>query len=188
MILTIPNVLTLLRLLSLPIVIALFRGQHFLGAAALFAAAMIADIIDGWAARRLNQQSTLGLYLDPVADKVIILALFYELARAALIPWTVAHLFLARELLHSAVRDVAAVSGTVVGANGMGKTKAALQTIVITLWLALPALQGRISAAAYDGVDLALGIATGAVLAVSWGFFVVFVAWNRKLFRATRDA
>ena len=81
-ILTIPNILTLLRLASLPLVIALFRMEHHAWAACVFLVFMLSDGLDGWLARRLDQCSALGLYLDPVVDKIVILVLFYELARA----------------------------------------------------------------------------------------------------------
>ena len=85
-------------------------------------------------------------------------------------PPAVAHLFLARELLHSGIRDAAAAHGVVVGANRMGKVKAALQSVVIAAGLAMPspsAAAGWISGAAWT------------VLALSWVFFGVFLARNR---------
>src|SRR5512145_3241611 len=78
--LNIPNVLTWLRIVAIPLLVALFyvpeawlapRDRN-LAACALFTAAAITDWLDGYLARRLNQQSAFGAFLDPVADKLIV--------------------------------------------------------------------------------------------------------------------
>ncbi len=178
-ILTVPNLLTLARLASLPVIIMMLRSGHAFAAACIFACAMITDCFDGWLAVRLDQCTRLGLYLDPVVDKIVILSLFYELAAAGIVSPVVAHLFLARELLQNAIRAVAASGGTVVGANWMGKTKAVLQTLVITWGLAMPALA---NAAPVAGVELNLmfRVSAWAVLCLAWCFFGVFASRNRS--------
>lgn len=173
--LTVPNVLTCSRLLALPAVVLLFRQDHFVAASLLFLAAMLTDVIDGWLAGILNQRSRLGLYLDSVVDKILILALFYELAYAGMMSWTIPHLFLVRELLHNGVRCAAAAGGTIVGANWMGKVKACLQTAVIVAGLALPALECPVAGM------LALRVSAAVVLAVAWMFFFVFAHRNRRV-------
>lgn len=172
---TLPNLLTLSRLLSLPAIIAMHRAGHPVAAGAVFIVAMLTDCVDGWLARRLGQQSRLGLYLDPVVDKVMVLVLFYELARAGRIGWAVAHLFLVRELLHNAIRSVAASRGRVIGANWMGKTKASLQTVLLAWGLLLPALPASVQPA----LGQALAVSAWAVLALAWGFFAAFAVRNR---------
>ncbi len=166
---TLPNLLTLSRLAALPAVIGLARAGHSTWAAGVFLAAMLTDCFDGWLARRLDQRSELGLYLDPVVDKIVVLTLFYELVHQGVVPIAVPHLFLARELLQNGVRAAAASRGTVVGANWMGKTKAALQTAVLFWGLLLPDSGPGVAFAAW------------AVLLLSWGFFFVFLSWNRQL-------
>jgi len=165
---TLPNLLTLSRLAALPVVIALSRAGHPAWAAGVFLAAMLTDCFDGWLARRLDQRSLLGLYLDPVVDKIIVLALFYELGHQGLVPIAVPHFLLARELLQNGVRAAAASCGTVVGANWMGKAKAASQTAVFFWGLLLPEPGSGVAVAAW------------ALLLLSWGFFVAFLIWNRK--------
>lgn len=167
----VPNLLTLLRLGALVPTILLFRHGHHVAATALFAAAMATDVLDGRLAARLDQRTALGLYLDPVVDKILVLVLLYELAGAGIIDGAVAHLALARELLQNAVRNVAATRGQVVGANWMGKTKAALQTVVVAAGLLAPAADGWGA--------LAVRWGAWAVLFLAWVFFFVFVAWNR---------
>lgn len=178
--LTIPNLLTLARLVALPAVVAAHRGGYAVGAAVLFAAVMATDLVDGWVARALNQRSKLGVYLDPVVDKIVILGMFYELALNGVVPLAAAHLFLARELLQNAIRGVAATGGTVVGANWMGKTKALLQTGIIVWGLLLPVAGDVLGQAGVDVLRRAYKVAVWSSLLLAWGFFGVFLWWNRR--------
>lgn len=185
---TLPNGLTFLRLLSLPAILALAAAGHGAAAAAVFLAGMLTDVVDGWLARRLNQSSLLGVYLDPLVDKIVILSLLYDLAHRGLLPAAVAHLFLARELLHSGVRDVAAQQGRVVGANWMGKTKAALQTVLVAAGLLLPGLTGFAAGGLARPARIAYVAFAWVTLAVSGVFFGVFAYRNRRFLAPPRGS
>ena len=176
----IPNLLTVLRLAALPVIAWLFRSGYYSMASGVFVVTMLTDCVDGWIARRLNQRSALGMYLDPVVDKIVVLALLYELSYGGVIDIAVAHLLLARELLQNGVRAVASGRGTVVGANWMGKTKMVLQSILIGMGLLLPLITGE---AGPLGRALGAGVHVLAwsVLALAWMFFGVFVYWNRAV-------
>lgn len=173
-ILNVPNLLTISRLLCLPVIVFLSRGGHAAAAAGVFLLGMATDAVDGWLATRLGQRTTFGLYLDPVVDKAVILCLLYELSAEGALNLAVAHLFLVRELLHSGVRSAAAAQGTVVGANMMGKVKALLQTALVAWGLILPLADPGAAACAFR-------VAAAAVLVLSWLFTVVFVWRNREL-------
>jgi len=148
---------------------------------------MITDSVDGWLARRLDQETALGLYLDPVVDKIVIVALFYELARAGLVNWAVPHLFLTRELLQNAVRAAAATRGAVVGSNWMGKAKALLQIVLITWGLLIPTVGHWAPELVIRHVDACFAVATWTVVALAWSFLGRFLYLNRRLFGATPD-
>jgi len=180
---SIPNLLTILRIAALPVIITLFRTGRHVSAAAVFFVVMLTDCVDGWLARKLNQQTTLGLYLDPVVDKIVLIVLLYELARAGLIDTAIAYLFLARELLQNAVRAVAALGGEVVGANWMGKTKAAFQTGLITVGLALPGFSGP-----GERSQVLFAVSAWALLALTWCFFGMFACRNRKALSIQTEA
>jgi cardiolipin synthase len=75
-ILTIPNLLTLLRILIVPVFAISVMYGHMAAAFALFALAALTDLLDGYIARRLNQASSLGAFLDPMADKLLMLVAF----------------------------------------------------------------------------------------------------------------
>ncbi|HLK34547.1 MAG TPA: CDP-alcohol phosphatidyltransferase family protein, partial [Terriglobales bacterium] len=83
----IPNQLTLLRMVFLPLIVLSLLGRHDGWALTLFVAAGISDFFDGQLARRLHQQTTLGQYLDPVADKMLLSTMFLVLSVLHRIPW-----------------------------------------------------------------------------------------------------
>lgn len=182
---TLPNLLTFLRLLLTPVVAALAYSAGVAGrwwALGLFLLAMATDVADGLIAARCHQRSRLGLYLDPVVDKVILLTMFFVLADLGLAPLWMAALMMARELLVDGLRSTAAATGRVIGANWMGKTKAAMQTATIGLALLLRAGPVQHSTAQWWTTLL-----TGATLLAAWVFAGVFVWRNRALFQ-TRNA
>ena len=108
MITTLPNILTLLRILAVPVfAIAVWYG-HSVEACVIFAAAGITDMLDGYVARRFNQKSTLGAVLDPAADKLLMTTAFVLLAMpnkllVVSIPAWVAILAISRDVLISLV-------------------------------------------------------------------------------------
>jgi len=92
------NGLTVLRLLlGAPVVMAMWAGRHGL-ALGLFAAAASTDALDGAVARRFRQQTALGAYLDPIADKCLLNAMFLALGVAGMAPWWFVALVVGRDL------------------------------------------------------------------------------------------
>jgi CDP-diacylglycerol--glycerol-3-phosphate 3-phosphatidyltransferase len=178
---TIPNLLTLLRLALTPVAAVLAYSAGVTGRAValgVFLFAMTTDVVDGIIAKLPGQSSRLGLYLDPVTDKIIVLTMFFVLADLGLLPLWMAFLMMARELLVDGLRSAAATSGQVVGSNVMGKTKGVLQTICIGLGLALRTL-------AVDPASAWLWVTacTGVTLLLVWTFAAIFVWQNRALIR-----
>ncbi|MBI3478124.1 MAG: CDP-alcohol phosphatidyltransferase family protein [Acidobacteria bacterium] len=88
-ILTAPNQLTLLRMIFLPFIVINLVGHHFVWALVLFVLAGLSDGLDGLLARTLHQQTQLGQYLDPIADKLLMSTMFLVLSieYRALVPW-----------------------------------------------------------------------------------------------------
>ncbi len=88
-ILTAPNQLTLLRMIFLPFIVINVVGHHYIWALVLFVLAGISDGLDGLLARRLHQQTQLGQYLDPIADKLLMSTMFLVLSieHRTLVPW-----------------------------------------------------------------------------------------------------
>jgi CDP-diacylglycerol--glycerol-3-phosphate 3-phosphatidyltransferase len=125
-----PNLMTIGRVACIPVFLALLayenRRNSFL-AAVVFAAAALSDWLDGWLARVSNKVTTLGKFLDPLADKIIVLSALVMLLRLGRVPVWVVVLILARELLISGLRTLAMSEGLVISASRGGKWKTSLQ-------------------------------------------------------------
>ena len=148
--LTLPNVLTLLRILAIPFfAIAVWYGHHW-QAFVLFAAAGLTDLLDGFIARTFNQKSDLGAALDPAADKLLMTTAFVLLAwrtqgMTAPIPVWVAILAITRDLLISfyAFASVDRLSDSKFHPSVLGKLSTAMQLIAVSLGLFFNALGYR---------------------------------------------
>jgi len=96
--LTAPNQLTLLRMMFLPFIVINLVGGHYSWALALFVLAGLSDGLDGLLARTLKQQTTLGQYLDPIADKLLLSTMFLVLSILHKIPWKFTVLVFSRDI------------------------------------------------------------------------------------------
>jgi len=137
-----PNILTLTRVLCIPLLVAVFYfAGSFAGlaAAVVFVLAAITDWLDGWLARLLKQESEFGAFLDPVADKLIVATALVLLVDHYDSIWLTlsAIVIIGREILVSALREWMARRGQSqsVAVTLMGKLKTTLQMIAITLLL-----------------------------------------------------
>jgi CDP-diacylglycerol--glycerol-3-phosphate 3-phosphatidyltransferase len=122
---TFADQLTVARAAAVPVVVVLFAWDfpgHDYWATAVFAVAMATDWFDGWWARRKERSSDLGRLLDPVADKLLVLAALVMLVSRVLPAWMVAAI-VAREFLVTALRLAALERGVVMGARDLGKLK-----------------------------------------------------------------
>jgi CDP-diacylglycerol---glycerol-3-phosphate 3-phosphatidyltransferase len=124
--------LTVARIAAAPIIVVLYVADfagHDYWATALFAVAMATDWFDGWLARRSGRTSAMGSLLDPVADKVLVLAVLIVLVdRGVFAGWMVAAI-VAREFLVSGLRLAALERGVVVSARDLGKLKTWTQSL-----------------------------------------------------------
>ena len=96
-----PNFLSVLRIVLMPLIIILLCYNNYLAAFAVFAVAAITDALDGLFARLFNQKTTLGSYLDPIADKLLLVSSFVTLALLKLIPPWLAILVVSRDIIIS---------------------------------------------------------------------------------------
>lgn len=149
-VMNLPNKLTISRMVMIPVFIALFYvpfKSHYLVALAVFGIACLTDLFDGKIARKYNLVTNLGKFLDPIADKVLVLsALVIMLTVPAFFTqylgdWVIiaagcgVALILAREIIVSGFRMVAASSGNVIAADIFGKYKTVFQDIAIVVLL-----------------------------------------------------
>ena len=130
-----PNLITLVRIFLIPFFIVAFQNPsdfRSLLAAGIFLAASLTDLLDGYLARRWGQITKLGKFLDPVADKVLVLAALVLLVDFQRVAAWIAILIIAREIAVTGLRAVAAVSGVVIEAQESGKYKMVAQSIALT--------------------------------------------------------
>jgi CDP-diacylglycerol--glycerol-3-phosphate 3-phosphatidyltransferase len=140
--LNVPNLLTMARIVAIPFFVWLLdtptpvRGFW---ACIVFTLAALTDVLDGYLARKLGVVSVLGKFLDPLADKLIVMAALVWLVPMGRIAAWVVVLLLAREISVTGLRSVAASEGVIISAGQEGKTKTALQMIgIVALLLGYP--------------------------------------------------
>ena len=134
-----PNKLTLLRMALVPVFVALLMapGPAFqLAAALVFALASATDWFDGWYARRHHMVTDFGKLMDPMADKLLVMAALVGLLAQGRAPWLAVMVLLGREFIISGIRLVAAAKGEVIAAGLSGKLKTVSQMLGLILLLA----------------------------------------------------
>ena len=140
-----PNILTMSRIVMIPVFVVIFylpMQWSYLVSAILFALAGLTDWLDGYLARKLNQSTPFGAFLDPVADKVMVavaLALLVERFDSALLTLP-ALVIIGREIVISALREWMAEMGkrASVAVSWIGKIKTTLQMVALLLLLGTP--------------------------------------------------
>ena len=143
--LNVPNLLTWLRIILIPLFVGIFYFEKSwvsvpnqnLVATIIFTAAAITDWLDGWLARKLNQTSAFGAFLDPVADKLMVAAALIILVQLSRVDAIIALIIIGREITISALREWMAQIGETrsVAVSMLGKIKTASQMIAIPLLL-----------------------------------------------------
>jgi CDP-diacylglycerol--glycerol-3-phosphate 3-phosphatidyltransferase len=133
-ILNLPNILTLMRIGAIPILALILssptRSAGF-WAAALFAVASITDWLDGYLARRMGIVTIFGKFLDPIADKLIVMAALIMILPFNRVPAWMVLLILGREIIITGLRGIASSEGIVIQASDLGKYKTIFQIVAI---------------------------------------------------------
>lgn len=167
--LNVPNVLTVLRILAVPVLVVALLGETPNGdviAAAVFALAALTDGLDGYIARRRQSVTTFGKLMDPLADKLLIVAALVSLVSLGRLAAWVAMVIIAREVAVTGLRGVAAERGVVIAASWLGKLKTILQVAAVfalIIWEPAPAwVDGlvylAVAVTVISGADYFLGL------------------------------
>ena len=127
----VPNRLTILRILLVPVCLLLAGYDHYLAAAIVFALACATDTLDGHIARKKKLITNFGKFADPIADKILVLSMMIVLCYKHMLPVWLPVILVFRELLVDGLRMVAAEQGRVVAAGWSGKVKTACQMVLI---------------------------------------------------------
>ncbi len=181
--LAIPNLVTYARIAAVPVVMLVMQYDsraNAIVATVIFVLAALTDALDGYLARRLNQVSVIGKFLDPLADKLIVLGclvMLLQLGRVS--PWLV-FLLISREIVIGTLRTIAIGEGVVIAARRLGKWKTGFQMVGIAALLvhydypmAFLGLSEPVSFNVLGTYVLWVGAALSVLSAVDyfWGFF-----------------
>lgn len=159
-VLTLPNALTLLRLLAIPVVLLLLLAERDVAAVGVFVLAAITDFLDGVIARRWGGTSYLGAVLDPVADRLMLSSVAVVLALRGILPfWAVAILV---------GRDVLALMGSLafrgkIRVNKVGKAATAILMTSVAVIMYRPGTPGEILGEVMFALGLGLSLVAGAL-------------------------
>lgn len=171
-----PNKLTLIRIILVPVCMALTLSEHFYWALAVFVVASITDFFDGYIARKNNLVTSFGKIMDPLADKILVFgSLLCFLQLRAIDAWCVV-IILAREFFVTGMRVVAVDKGKVIAASWWGKVKTNVQMFAIILaYLTFPPRNGL----PYEIGQVGIYIAT-VFTAMSW---IAYIQENKEIFK-----
>lgn len=132
--LNLPNILTLARVAAVPVVLVLLLSDSRTSgvwAAAIFGIAAVTDFVDGWLARKWGVVTVLGKFLDPLADKLIVMVALIMLIPLDRVPAWAVFIILAREMVVTGLRSIASSEGIVIDASELGKYKTIYQMVAI---------------------------------------------------------
>jgi CDP-diacylglycerol--glycerol-3-phosphate 3-phosphatidyltransferase len=148
-----PNRLSFIRILLVPLLVVVLLGGKSLTrwndiiALVVFILAAITDWLDGYIARNSQQITTLGKFLDPIADKILISAAFISLVEIQRIPAWIVVIIVGREIMVTGMRSIAAAHQIIIPASRLGKYKVGFETAaIIILILNMPYKLGIVSA------------------------------------------
>ena len=170
-----PNKLSFMRVLLVPVLVVVYYIQTailLMMLAPIFIIASFTDFLDGYIARKYNLVTTFGKFIDPLADKLIVLAALLVLNDADIIPIWITVIILSREFIVTGIRLIAVGEGKVIAASKLGKYKTASTMIALVLLLMYP----------FDNIFPDIGIYIlylGVLLTVVSGFDYFFK--NKKI-------
>jgi CDP-diacylglycerol--glycerol-3-phosphate 3-phosphatidyltransferase len=159
----VPNVLTVLRILLVPVLVVALLDATPSGdllAAIVFVAASLTDLLDGYLARSRNAITTFGKLMDPIADKLLIIAALVALVSLGRLAAWVAMVIIAREFAVTALRMAATQAGVVISASQFGKAKTCFQIAMVLALIAVHETPVWVDLLVY--VTVAVTVASGA--------------------------
>jgi CDP-diacylglycerol--glycerol-3-phosphate 3-phosphatidyltransferase len=167
--LNLPNVLTVVRILLVPVLVVALLGETQDGdllAAIVFAAASATDALDGYLARARNSITSFGKLMDPIADKLLVIAALFALVSLGRLEAWIAMVIVTRELAVTVTRMAATAQGVIIAAAGWGKVKTIVQVAAIffliafdptPLWVDL-LVYAAVAVTVISGIDYFFGL------------------------------
>lgn len=171
-----PNLLTLLRLVFIPLTVIAVLDNHYRWALTIFILAGVSDGLDGLLARLLEQKTVLGQYLDPIADKLLLSTMFLVLATMHRIPWSVTVLVFSRDIIIVIICALLYATGQIriVRPSWWGKANTVAQIATVPV-----VLLGQISRAPWLTLAKSIGIWATITLTIFSGIhYAIRVAFE----------
>lgn len=163
----VPNQLTILRILLIPVFVAsLFAGYHYT-AISVFALASVTDWLDGYIARKYDIVTNLGKFMDPLADKLLVSAALISMVELGFISAWIVIIIISREFIITGFRLVAAGNNLVIAAGMLGKFKTVAQMGMI-VWLLL----------GYDGFIAGILVWAAVILTIASAVEYIMKNWH----------
>lgn len=180
-----PNILTLLRILAIPVVVFILlppAGREIsfgrsLAAFLLFSVATITDLFDGYIARRYQMVTSLGKLLDPLADKLLVCAAMVMLIPPGRVPAWMAVIVVAREIGVTALRGMASTEGFVIAASNLGKAK----TLLLNIGMGLLILHYPVFGLPVH--DVGMGVLAVGLVLTAWSGLDYFFRFVGEIFK-----
>lgn len=179
---TAANLVTITRIVLIPIFVVLILSPWpnlFTNSAGLntakawvacgfFALLACTDGLDGYLARSRNEVTTMGKFLDPIADKLLVVAALLALIELGQLPSWVALIIIAREFLVSGLRMVVAAEGVVIAASWIGKWKTAVTIVALAMFIVMQALPSWFNVCAWIVMTAALALTIWSMIDYFW--------------------
>jgi CDP-diacylglycerol--glycerol-3-phosphate 3-phosphatidyltransferase len=185
---TLPNLLTLFRIFVTPLFFILFfyfpTKVFSLLASLLFALASLTDFLDGYIARRWNLETSLGKFLDPLADKLLVAVALIMLIPLDRVPSWIVAVIIGREILVTGLRVVAVTEGMVISASRLGKYKTVLQIVSVICLLIHYEYQLNIQSSYFliNFHEMGLGLLWVAMFVTVWSGIDYFRKFFKQVF------
>lgn len=183
--LNIPNILTLARIVAIPIIVFLLIADsegsipkdRSVAAFFIFVCAAVTDLFDGFLARKYHMITDLGKLMDPLADKLLLCAAIIMLIPVARVSAWMAVIIIAREIGVTALRGLAATEGVIIAASSLGKWKTLLLNVgVAMLILHYPTFRLPVH-------EIGFGILAAGVVLTTWSGLDYFFRFVKELFK-----
>ena len=176
---TTANKITIARIALIPVFLVLCYTDHRIAATVVFILASLSDLLDGYIARHYNQISNFGKFMDPLADKILVMAAMCYFVEVGRMPGWALAIVLLREFAVSGMRLIAVEQGRVIAAGWSGKVKTAATMVCLCLMLLIGPPGPEDSAP-----DLVAQISTAVILITTVYSGAEYLWKNRDIFRS----
>lgn len=171
----IPNALTVIRIILIPVFIYLSLKEQYIASLVVFVVAALTDTLDGVIARKYGFVSNFGKIVDPLADKLVVASALIMFSLWGVLYWWITAIILIREIFMTVYREVLKTKGVFLAANSYGKAKTTTQMTTIIITLAYKAVLPPLAI-----IDIFLLVMYFLIAVLSWVSAIIYINQVRK--------